>query len=88
MDSIKLLTVILTIVLGIMVMLLIILGFVYLSSKMKKTEGKETIPQDDDKKRKTKKFKEYKTEYTKKLINAGADIIAKTSEEIFKIIVD
>ena len=38
MDSIKLLTVILTIVLGIMVMLLIILGFVYLSSKMKKTE--------------------------------------------------
>ena len=32
--------------------------------------------------------KEYKTEYTKKLINAGADIIAKTSEEIFKIIVD
>lgn len=62
MDSIKLLTVILTIVLGIMVMLLIILGFVYLSSKMKKTEGKETIPQDDDKKRKTKKFKEYKTE--------------------------
>ena len=34
------------------------------------------------------RFKEYKTEYTKKLINAGADIIAKTSEEIFKIIVD
>ena len=62
MDSIKLLTVILTIVLGIMVMLLIILGFVYLSSKMKKTEEKETRPQDDDKKRKTKKFKEYKTE--------------------------
>lgn len=34
------------------------------------------------------RFKEYKTEYTKKLINAGADIIAKTSEEIFKIITD
>ena len=62
MDSIKLLTVILTIVLGIMVMLLIILGFVYLSSKMKKTEERGTRPQDDDKKRKTKKFKEYKTE--------------------------
>ena len=33
-------------------------------------------------------FEEYKEEYTKKLINAGADIIAKTSEEIFKIITD
>lgn len=61
MDSIKLLTVILTIVLGIMVMLLIILGLVYLSTKMKKDEEtKKRIP--DEKMSKTKKFKEYRTE--------------------------
>lgn len=61
MDSIKLLTVILTIILGIMVMLLIILGFIYLSTKMKKDEEtKKRTP--NDKMTKTKKFKEYKTE--------------------------
>lgn len=61
MDNIKLLTIILTIVLGIMVMLLIILGFVYLSSKMRKEE--EVQKKDlNSKNEKTKRFKEYKTE--------------------------
>ena len=41
MDSIKLLTIILTIVLAIMLMLFIILGFIYLSTKMKKNEEEQ-----------------------------------------------
>ena len=61
MDSIKLLTVILTIVLGIMVILLIILGLIYLSTKMKKDEEDQKRTS-DNKMTKTKKFKEYKTE--------------------------
>lgn len=61
MDSIKLLTIILTIVLAIMVMLLIILGLVYLSSKMKKKEEQEKNNMQEGKS-KTKKYKEYRTE--------------------------
>lgn len=61
MDSIKLLTIILTIVLGIMVMLLIILGFVYLSSKMKIKEIKNE-KQVKDGNKKVRKYKEYKIE--------------------------
>lgn len=61
MDSIKLLTIILTIVLAIMLMLLIILGLVYLSSKMKKKED-ENKQNVEEGKNKVKKFKEYKTE--------------------------
>lgn len=61
MDSIKLLTIILTIVLAVMVMLLIILGLVYLSSKMKKQEEQEKKNVQGEKS-KTKKYKEYRTE--------------------------
>lgn len=61
MDSIKLLTIILTIVLAIMVMLLIILGLVYLSSKMKKKEEQEKNNIQEGKS-KTRKYKDYKTE--------------------------
>lgn len=62
MDSIKLLTMILTIILGIMVMLLIILGCVYLSTKMKKEDENQKTNNPDGKISKTKKFKEYRTE--------------------------
>lgn len=62
MDSIKLLTIILTIVLIVMVILLIILGLVYLSSKIKKKENEEKQNTQQEVKNKTKKFKEYKTE--------------------------
>ena len=62
MDSIKLLTIILTIILGITFMLLIILGFVYLSSKMKTQSESQTPQQENKSNNKTKKFKEYKTE--------------------------
>lgn len=61
MDSIKLLTIILSIVLVIMVMLLIILGFVYLSSKMKIKEEQEKKINEESKK-KTRKYKDYRTE--------------------------
>ena len=62
MDSIKLLTIILTIVLAIMVMLLIILGLVYLSSKMKKKEDEDKQNNIQEGKNKAKKYKEYRTE--------------------------
>lgn len=61
MDSIKLLTIILTVVLGIMFILLIVLAFMYMSSKMKKKEDKEQ-PNTASGKSKTRKYKEYKTE--------------------------
>ena len=61
MDSIKLLTIILTIILAIMVMLLIILGLVYVSSKMKKNEEQEKKTGEQEK-TKTRKYKEYKIE--------------------------
>lgn len=61
MDSIKLLTIILTVVLGIMFLLLVVLAFMYISSKMKKNEGKEQIITPNGK-TKTKKYKEYRTE--------------------------
>lgn len=61
MDSIKLLTIILTIVLAVMVLLLIILGLVYLSSKMKKKEEQEKTNTQNGKSR-TRKYKEYKIE--------------------------
>lgn len=61
MDSIRLLTIILAIVLGIMVMLLIILGFVYLTSKMKVKEEKENKGGQEVKKN-AKSYKEYKTQ--------------------------
>ena len=41
MDSIKLLTVILAVILGIMMMLLVILGVVYISSKTKKSQSNQ-----------------------------------------------
>lgn len=61
MDSIKLLTIILTIVLVVMVILLIILGLVYVSSKMKKKEEQEKKNTQEGK-AKTRKYKDYKTE--------------------------
>ena len=61
MDSIKLLTIILTVVLGIMFLLLVVLAFMYISSKMKKNEGKEKIITPNGK-TKTRKYKEYRTE--------------------------
>lgn len=61
MDSIKLLTIILTIVLIIMVILLIILGLVYVFSKMKKQEEQEN-KNGQEVKSKTRKYKEYKTD--------------------------
>ncbi len=61
MDSIKLLTIILTVVLGIMFLLLVVLAFMYISSKMKKKESKEQTVTPDGK-TKTRKYKEYRTE--------------------------
>lgn len=61
MDSIKLLTIILTIVLGIMFLLLIVLAFMYVSSKMKKKEDKEQVATSNGK-TKTRKYKDYRTE--------------------------
>ncbi len=64
MDSIKLLTIILAIVLGIMIMLLIVLGIVYISSKMKKDDDKSKKEENQNPatKSKTKAYKEYRTE--------------------------
>lgn len=61
MDSIKLLTAILAVVLGIMFMLLLVLAFIYLNSKMRKKETKEQITTKDGK-TKTRKYKDYRTE--------------------------
>lgn len=62
MDSIKLLTVILMIILGIMLMLLIVLGIVFITSKMNKKEENEIKNvQNNNTAPKTKKFKEYRT---------------------------
>lgn len=61
MDSIKLLTIILTVVLGIMFLLLVVLAFMYISSKMKKKESKEQTVTPNGK-TKTRKYKEYRTE--------------------------
>ena len=62
MDSIKLLTMILMIILGIMIMLLIVLGIVFMTSKMNKKQEEETKDvQNNNKAPKTKKFKEYRT---------------------------
>ena len=61
MDSVKLLTVMLTIILGIVAMLIIILGIVYITSKLKQQEVKKPIETKNGKlTKKTKKFKEYK----------------------------
>ena len=57
MDSIRLLTVILTIVLGIMVILLAILGIVYISSR-KRSEKTQKI-ESNNTKSKTRKYKDY-----------------------------
>lgn len=62
MDSIKLLTIILMIILGIMLMLLVVLGIVFATSKMREVESKNEIKGKDEKDTpKTKKFKEYRT---------------------------
>lgn len=62
MDSIKLLTMILMIILGIMIMLLIVLGIVFMTSKMNKKEEEEKKDvQNNNKAPKVKKFKEYRT---------------------------
>ena len=62
MDSIKLLTMILAIILGIMVMLLVVLGIVFATSKMRKNEEeKEEMKAKGIEAPKTKKFKEYRT---------------------------
>ena len=58
MDSIKLLTIILMIILGIMFMLLVILGIVFATSKMKEEGTKSGNEKDVPK---TKRFKEYRT---------------------------
>lgn len=62
MDSIRLLTIILMIILGLMLMLLIALGIVFITSKMNNKEEKDEI-KDTNKEpvTKTKKFKEYRT---------------------------
>lgn len=64
MDSIKLLTVVLAVILGIMLMLLIILAVVYMSSKAKKASKEEnnTTNNNNEKGKKSKKYKEYRTE--------------------------
>ena len=64
MDNTKLLTVMLAIVIGIIAMLLVILGIVYITSKMKEQEEKKpTVEKNDGKlSKKTKKYKEYKVE--------------------------
>lgn len=65
MDSVKLLTVILAVILGIMMMLLVILAVVYMSSKMKKSAEKEQLKglnNQNNLNSKSKKYKEYKTE--------------------------
>ncbi len=56
MDSIRLLTIVLGIVLGIMTMLLIVLGILYMTTKMKK---KEEVARPKNEKGKTKKYKDY-----------------------------
>lgn len=62
MDSIKLLTMILMIILGIMIMLLIVLGIVFMTSKMNRKEEEEKKDvQNNNKAPKSKKFKEYRT---------------------------
>lgn len=60
MDTIKLLTVILAGVLGIMVVLLIVLAIVYASSKVQKKEDVKEEKKDSNGMPKTKKYKEYK----------------------------
>lgn len=65
MDSVKLLTVILAVILGIMMMLLVILAVVYMSSKMKKSAEKTQLKGSNNQNNlnsKSKKYKEYKTE--------------------------
>ena len=66
MDSAKLLTVILVVIVGIIVMLTIILGLVFVYSKMKTKNEKENKTDDKNLKEgkvgKTKRFKEYKTD--------------------------
>ena len=67
MDNIKLLTVILVVVLGIMAMLFVILGIVYVTSRMKKNKASSNIANSEEKTvgkvtGKTKKFKEYKVD--------------------------
>lgn len=61
MDSIKLLTIMLMVILGIMLILLIVLGIVYISSKTNQKEGEKKEVKEENL-AKTKKFKEYKTE--------------------------
>lgn len=60
MDSIQILTMVLSIILVIMLMLLVVLGIVFASSKMKKKEDGDEIKNVDNTP-KTKKFKEYRT---------------------------
>ncbi len=66
MDSIKLLTVVLAVILGIMLMLLVILAVVYMSSKLKRNSKVEnnTTNNANEKERgkKSKKYKEYRTD--------------------------
>lgn len=63
MDSIKLLTVILTVVLGIMMMLLFILAIVYISSKAKKNQTIQVKdPKVTNSNSKSKKYQEYRKE--------------------------
>ena len=63
MDNVKLLTVMLVIVIGIIAMLLVILGIVYATSKMRQQESKKPIQNNNSNGKinsKTKKYKEYK----------------------------
>mgnify|MGYP004466298681 CR=1 FL=1 len=65
MDSIKMLTIMLAVILGIMLLLLVVLGIVFAMSKMKKTDDQENATDKNGKTNKlakTKKFKEYRTD--------------------------
>lgn len=62
MDSINLLTIILTIILGIMLILLISLGIVYMSTKIRKKENGKNKVDNGGNNKNVKKFKEYKVE--------------------------
>ena len=61
MDSIRLLTIMLMVILGIMLILLIVLGIVYISSRTSQKDKSQKQTKDTPELAKTKRFKEYRT---------------------------